>query len=79
MSKILVKNILADHADVLYKLDRAGIKCLSTALDYLVIYNTFEMYHKIEKLKDRKMETAERCKVSLRTVELALSILGSEI
>ena len=73
-----VSNLIEDNIDTLYKLDRAGIKCINTALDYLVIVKVYKMYSKLEDKKVQKRETAEQCHVSIRTVELALQLLGQD-
>lgn len=73
-----IANLIEDHIDVLYKLDRAGIKCINTALDYLAILKVYQMYAKLDDKKKQKKETAEQCHVSIRTVELALQLLGQD-
>lgn len=77
--KTKVSEMIEDHIAVLYKLDRAGIKCINTALDYLAIIKVYEMYGKLNDKKKQKKETAEQCHVSVRTVELALQLLGQEV
>lgn len=73
-----IANLIEDHIDVLYKLDRAGIKNINTALDYLAIIKVYQMYSKLIDKKKQKKETAEQCHVSIRTVELALQLLGQD-
>lgn len=73
-----IANLIEDHIDVLYKLDRAGIKNINTALDYLAIIKVYQMYSKLNDKKKQKKETAEQCHVSIRTVELALQLLGQD-
>ena len=73
-----IANLIEDHIDVLYKLDRAGIKNINTALDYLAIIKVHQMYSKLNDKKKQKKETAEQCHVSIRTVELALQLLGQD-
>ena len=76
--KSKVSRLIEDNIDVLYKLDRAGIKCINTALDYLAILKVYQMYAKLDDKKKQKKETAEQCHVSIRTVELALQLLGQD-
>ena len=73
-----IANLIEVHIDVLYKLDRAGIKNINTALDYLAIIKVYQMYSKLNDKKKQKKETAEQCHVSIRTVELALQLLGQD-
>lgn len=77
--KIKVGALIEEHIASLYKLDRAGIKCISTALDYLAILKVYEMYAKLPDKRQRKKETAMHCHVSVRTVELAIQLLSQTI
>lgn len=76
-NKIL--DLIEDNVTLLYKLKKGGIKSIDTALDYLVIYATFKTYKGISDVMERKEETANHCKVSVRTVSNALVLLDAEV
>lgn len=79
MERIKVLDLIENNAALLYRLNKAGIKNINTALDYMVIYSVFKTYRKIPEIMERKAVTAEHCKVSIRTVSSAIEILDSEI
>lgn len=77
MSKVV--NLIEENMPLLYKLDLKGIKNINTALDYIIIFRTFQSYHFIKNKSQQKFETAEKCKVSIRTVEQAVSLLDQPL
>lgn len=79
MSDLKVKNLLENNISFLYTLQAKGIKNISNALDYTVIYQTYELFKSIPNKTQRKEEVAARCKVSVRTVEQALCLLSQPI
>ena len=74
-----VIDMIEENVSLLYKLDKAGIKCINTALDYMVIFYTYKSHSAIKDITERKELTAERCKVSVRTVSNAISVLDQKI
>ena len=64
--------------ELLYVLDRAGIKSIAKALDYLSIYKVYESYSWLKEKTERKEIAAYHCKVSIRTVDTALALLMQE-
>ena len=64
--------------ELLYVLDRAGIKSIAKALDYLSIYKVYESYSWLKEKTERKEIAAHHCKVSIRTVDTALALLQQE-
>lgn len=77
--KLKVLDLIENNVTLLYKLDKGGIKCINTALDYLVIYTTYKAYKGIPDIMERKGVTAEHCKVSIRTVSSAINLLEQDI
>ena len=77
MSKI--GEIIRSNMELLYKLDRAGVKSINTALDYVSITDTYEAYGWIKDKTERAEVTASRCRVSVRTVQTALSLLSQPV
>ena len=73
-----VRNLIEKNLTVLYALKAKGIKNINTAVDYVVIVNTYELFNHIPDNALRKSEVADRCRVSVRTVELALQLLNQE-
>ena len=76
---IKIGDLLREHRELLYKLDKAGIKNINTALDYVSIEETHKAYNWIKDKGERKEVTASRCRVSVRTVATALTTLDREI
>ncbi len=76
---IKIGDLLREHREILYKLDKAGIKSINTALDYVLIEDTHEAYEWIKDKGERKEVTASRCRVSVRTVATALSLLDQDV
>ena len=77
--KIKMLDLIENNAAILYKLNKGGINSIPTALDYMVIYATYKTFKHIDSTSDRKLETADKCGVSVRTVSNALTLLDSEI
>lgn len=74
-----IGDLIREHRELLYKLDKAGIKNINTALDYVLIEDTYRAYAWIKDKGERKEVTASRCRVSVRTVATALTTLDQEI
>lgn len=74
-----IGDLIREHRELLYKLDKAGIKNINTALDYISIQDTYKAYNWIKDKGERKEVTASRCRVSVRTVATALTTLDQEI
>lgn len=64
---------------MLYKLNRAGVKNISTAIDYLTIYDEYHRYDWIKSCKERKEVVASKCKISVASVEKALFLMNQDI
>lgn len=80
MSDIVkIGDLLREHREILYKLDKAGLKNINTALDYVLIEDTYKAYEWIKDKGERKEVTASRCRVSVRTVATALNTLDQNI
>lgn len=80
MSDIVkIGDLIREHREILYKLDKAGIKSINTALDYVLIEDTHKAYEWIKDKGERKEVTASRCRVSVRTVATALNTLDQNI
>lgn len=72
-------NLLKENELLLFRLERAGIKSIQTAIDYLQIYTTYESLNYVKSKTERKERTAERLGVSKRTVDTAINICNSGI
>ena len=76
---VKIGDLIREHRELLYKLDKAGIKNINTALDYVLIEETHKAYSWIKDKGERTEVTASRCRVSVRTVATALSILDQDV
>ena len=76
---IKIGDLLREHRELLYKLDKAGLKNINTTLDYVLIEDTHKAYEWIKDKGERKEVTASRCRVSVRTVATALSLLDQDV
>ncbi|MBT0552522.1 hypothetical protein D1Z97_03270 [Riemerella anatipestifer] len=74
-----INEVIEKNLEMLYKLSLAGVKTISTAIDYYSIAEVYKRYSWIESNKERKELTASQCKVTLKTVENALALMESEI
>lgn len=74
-----IGQIIRANMEDLYKLQRAGVKSINTALDYISIADTYEAYSWIKDKEERKEVTASRCRVSVRTVHAALTALAQPV
>lgn len=70
-----VRDVVGTHRAMFYKLNKCGIKNIETALDYLSIYEQYENQKHIESSMERKKVVAVFCKVTVRTVEIALQTM----
>lgn len=77
MGKII--DLLKENETLLFRLERAGIKSIQTAIDYLQIYTTYESLNYVKAKTERKERTAERLGVSKRTVDTAINICNMVI
>lgn len=74
-----VKEAVQNNRSLFYKLNKCGIKNIETALDYLSIYEQYENQKHIDSCTERKKVVAEFCKVTVRTVEIALQTMKRAI
>lgn len=74
-----VKEAVLDNRKLFYKLNKCGIKNIGTALDYLSIYEQYESHKHIDSCTERKKVVATFCKVTVRTVEIALQTMKMAI
>lgn len=74
-----VNEVVRDNRKLFYKLNKCGIKNIGTALDYLSIYEQYESHKHIESCTERKKVVATFCKVTVRTVEIAIQTMKRAI
>lgn len=77
--EIAVKDIISSNLEVFYKLDLIGVKSISSAIDLMHIYKTYQEYLWIDKEMERKKVVAQACKVSVSTVEKALCLMNKQV
>lgn len=78
-SEATIEDIIANNLELFYKLERAGVKSIQTAVDYLTIVQTYKTYTWIENESKRKETVASQLKVTKKTVQNALNLLQTEI
>lgn len=74
-TKNTVRELVQNNLEIFHKLDLAGVKNISTAIDYLLIVNTYDQYNWIEKETERKQAVASQLKVTTKTVDNALALM----
>ena len=77
--EIAVKDIISSNLEIFYKLDLIGVKSISSAIDLMHIYKTYQEYLWIDKEMDRKRVVAQACKISVSTVEKAVSLMNKQV
>lgn len=75
-SKMKVKKLIDEHLDLFYKLDKAGVKNIATAIDYSTIYDDYMKQSHIGSQLERKRVVAKRFKVSVSSVEKAICLMS---
>lgn len=78
-TKNTVREVVSNNLELFYKFDLAGVKNISTAIDYLHIVNTYDQYKWIENECTRKQTVASALKVSKKTVQNALNTMAQVI
>lgn len=71
-----VKESIDKNLELLYKLDKVGVKNISTAIDYATISDDYEKQKHIRDATERKKIVAQRFKVSVSCVEKAVCLMG---
>ena len=74
-----VKEAIDKHLELFYKLDKIGVKNISTAIDYATIYDDYKKQSHISSEQERKKTVATRFKTSVITVERAICLMGKII
>ena len=74
--EIQVKDLISENLEVFHKLAVVGVKNINTAIDHLLIFETYQKYHWIEKPAERKRVVADVCKCSVRNVGYALTLMN---
>ncbi len=73
--EIQVKDLLSGNLEVFHKLAVVGVKNINTAIDYLLIYDTYQKYDWIEKPAERKRVVSDVMNCHLNTIEKALQLM----
>lgn len=76
---LCVKDVISNNLEMFFKLDLIGVKKISSAIDWMRIYNVYQEYDWIESKIERKKVTASACKVSVGLVEKAIYFMSLEI
>ena len=74
-----VKEAIDKNLDLFYKLDKIGVKEISTAIDYATIYDDYKKQSHITSELERKKTVAARFKISFSKVEWAICLMGKII
>lgn len=77
--EIAVKDIISSNLEIFYKLDLIGLKTISSAIDLMHIYKTYQEYLWIDKEMERKKVVAQACKVSVSSVEKAICLMNKQV
>lgn len=77
--EITVKDIISNNLEIFFKLDLVGIKSISSAIDLMHIYKTYQEYSWINDKTERKKVVADVCKVSVSSVEKALCLMAKQV
>ena len=75
-NNLYVKDIISENLEIFFKLDLAGVKSISSAIDYMHVYKTYNEYGWIKSIQERKKVTASQCKVSFGFVEKAIALMN---
>ena len=70
-----VNEAINSNIELLYKLDKAGVKSIATAIDYATIYTDYNAQSHIKNEAERKRTVAVRFKVSVSCVEKAVYLM----
>jgi hypothetical protein len=71
-----VKEAIDKNLELFYKLDKIGVKNIAMAIDYATIYDDYKKQSHISSEFERKKTVATRFKISVSTVERAVSLMG---
>ncbi|QGZ15848.1 hypothetical protein [Elizabethkingia phage TCUEAP1] len=77
--KRLVYAIISENLKLFHKLERAGVRTISSAVDYILIFETYQKYDWIQSKEERKATVASQCQVSISTVNTAIRVMTTEI
>ena len=77
--EITIRELVENNLQMFYKLDLSGVKSINTAIDYLSICEEYEKYNWIKSEVEKKEVVASKFKVTVRTVNIALSIMRKKI
>lgn len=74
-----IAELLKQNELLLFRMERAGIKSIQTAIDYLQIYTTYESLDYVKSKVERKERVADRLGVSKRTVDTAINVCTQKV
>jgi hypothetical protein len=77
--EITIRELVENNLQMFYKLDLSGVKSINTAIDYLSICEEYEKYNWIKSEVEKKEVVASKFKVTVRTVNIALSLMRKKI
>ena len=77
--EITIRELVENNLQMFYKLDLSGVKSINTAIDYLSICEEYEKYNWIKSEVEKKEVVASKFKVTVRTVNIALSLMKKKI
>ena len=77
--EITIRELVENNLQMFSKLDLSGVKSINTAIDYLSICEEYEKYNWIKSEVEKKEVVASKFKVTVRTVNIALSLMRKKI
>ena len=67
-----LKSLIENNSEVLFQLQKFGVKNINVALDYLAIYNVYQSFSDIKSKMQRLELTADKCKIHSNSVRTAV-------
>jgi hypothetical protein len=79
MQKMVIFDFIKNNSEVLYLLQRNGVKDINVALDYQAIYAIYVSHESVKSQMLRYETVAETCKTSTKTVRNAVKYMQMEL
>jgi hypothetical protein len=76
---MLISEYIKNNSEVLFKLQKAGVKNINVALDYLAVYNTYNSFSNIKSKMERIEFTADTCNTHTNSVRTAIKYMEAKI
>jgi hypothetical protein len=76
---MVLKDYIENNSEILFKLQKYGVKNINVALDYLAIYSSYKSFSNVKSKMEQIELTATTCKKHVNSVREAIKYMEQKM